>query len=526
MSSMRSFASYTNLVEIGRGGMATVYRATASSGETVALKILAIHLAADPTAKRRFENESQLLLTFDHPNIVKVIRRDFEGDTPYIVMEYVEGESLDRMIARVGKLTPHELAPILLDIGRALDYAHGKNVIHRDVKPSNILVRKSNGRALLTDFGVAKAQNLTAFTATAARVGSVYYMSPEQVQGALEITKASDVYSLGVLAYYALTGKHPFEGTNEISIARQHVDRVPTHVSEISPDIPRALGDVVMSALAKRAYQRPNTTGEFARKFTSLIGVRDLPKVESMPDAVASEIDSTAPKPVAALPITPKRNLTWPLVGALVVASCCVCVVGAMSIINGIGETFNPQTSQPTLPTVSLTTTLDPTQMGSPTAQTIATEIALTTTSVPIDSTTAVTPVVVDATATALMQAATATNVPAPSATLPPRPLPPPQGPTPTVSPVPSITPTAPTSTPTNTPTVTATPTTTNTPTPSSTPTVTSTPTETATSTATPTPSTTPTPTDTPPPTNTSTPSVTPTSTPTPLSLIIVTSAP
>ena len=261
---MQSFGIYTNLVEIGSGGMATVYRATAPSGNVVALKVLARHLATDPIARLRFEQESKLGLT--HPHIISVLDCGILDGTPYLVMEYVVGESLERRLAREGTLTPQQLGPILIDAANALDYAHALGVIHRDVKPSNILMR-ANGDALLADFGVAKSTWQTAYTATAARVGSVFYMSPEQANGAVEITPATDIYSLGVTAYYALCGRHPFEGGNDIAIARMHMDEKPPHVCEVNPKVPRSVGAVVMEALEKDPLRRPVTAGEFARAF-------------------------------------------------------------------------------------------------------------------------------------------------------------------------------------------------------------------------------------------------------------------
>ncbi|HEY3341501.1 MAG TPA: protein kinase, partial [Anaerolineae bacterium] len=261
---MQTFGIYTNLVEIGSGGMATVYRAAAPNGNLVALKVLARHLAADPIAHRRFEQESKLGL--DHPCIVSVLDCGIEDGTPYLVMEYIVGESLERRLAREGTLTPQQLGPILMDAGSALDYAHALGIIHRDVKPSNILIR-SNGDALLADFGVAKSAWQTAYTATAARVGSVFYMSPEQADGAVEITPATDIYSLGVTAYYALCGRHPFEAGNDIAIARMHMDEKPPHVCDVNPRVPRGVGAVVMEALEKAPAGRPISAGEFARAF-------------------------------------------------------------------------------------------------------------------------------------------------------------------------------------------------------------------------------------------------------------------
>lgn len=265
---MRSFGPYTNLAEIGRGGMAVVYRATAPDGRLVALKLLPPYLAADATLRARFVQESNLGL--DHPNIVRVNRSGVIDGTPYIEMEYVAGESLDRLVMRSGPLAPESLARILLDVGRALDYAHARGVIHRDVKPSNVIVR-ADGGATLADFGVAKMAGITAYTATLARVGSVFFMSPEQAAGAFEITPASDIYSLGATAYYALTGHAPFEAGSDVAIARQHIEAPPRHVSDLRPGIPRAVGDVVLWALQKAPSQRPASAGAFARSFAAAL---------------------------------------------------------------------------------------------------------------------------------------------------------------------------------------------------------------------------------------------------------------
>ncbi len=356
--------------------MSTVYRAVSPDGVTVALKVLAIHLAADPNAPRRFENEIKLLSTLVHPNIVRLLGAELRGQPPFIVMEFIEGESLDQRVTRLGPLLPKQFVPILLDLGYALDYAHGKNIIHRDVKPSNILIRKSNGRALLTDFGVAKSPEVTAFTATNTRVGSVYYMSPEQVEGRLEITRASDVYSLGVTAYLALTGKHPFEGTNEIAIAKKHVDSMPVHVSDVNPNIPRGVGDVVMMALEKLAYRRYQSAGELARRFREAVGsAAASPKTvraqtAGMPAAEAAAVASAAAAAAAAATVRPNssapstngatrpkaattnssralevparapaRRLAWgvPLVLSMLLVCCAIGVVAA-NILAGISE--------------------------------------------------------------------------------------------------------------------------------------------------------------------------------------------
>jgi serine/threonine-protein kinase len=334
---MRStFGPYSRLFEIGRGGMATVYRATAPDGNLVALKLLGIHLAADKTAISRFKTESQLNL--DHPNIVRVNNASVIDDTPFIEMEYVPGESLDRLILRQGPLTPAQLSPILDDAARALDYAHSKGVVHRDVKPSNILIR-ADGRAMLADFGVAKAANITAYTATAARVGSVFYMSPEQAAGAYSITKSTDVYSLGVTAYYALSGRHPFEGDNDVAIARQHVDQLPPHLSVVNPRVPRAVGDVVMRALEKNPARRPASAGAFAAAFAAALSAPEviappIAPVQSAPLPAESTPAPANPADVAGGGPIPRS--TWLLVGTVTGFALLLLAAGIFfALLNG-----------------------------------------------------------------------------------------------------------------------------------------------------------------------------------------------
>lgn len=269
---MRNFRGYTNLVEVGRGGMATTYRATSPAGNIVAIKIMAQRHAKNSISRRRFENEIALGVSLNHPNIVRVIDYGMQDDTPFIVMDYIAGDSLERRL-RSQPLSPQEFLPILLDVAKALDHAHfihQPRVIHRDVKPANILLR-SDGRAMLADFGIAKLDGMTAFTATDARIGSVYYMSPEQAAGQLELTPASDIYSLGITAFHVLTGRQPFIGDHEIAIARMQMDDPPPHLCEINPAVPKLICSVVLSAIAKSPSKRPASAGEFADLFQRAI---------------------------------------------------------------------------------------------------------------------------------------------------------------------------------------------------------------------------------------------------------------
>ncbi len=327
---MQKFASYRDLTEIGRGGMATVYRATAPHGNLVAIKILDRHLAADPVARLRFQHEGALTLM--HPNVARVLEYGEHDGQPYIVMEYVAGESLDRLIARRGRLTPEEYAPILTDVARALDYAHKHGVIHRDVKPSNILIR-TNGQAVLGDFGVARLLEQTAYTATRTRIGSALYMSPEQAAGAYELTPASDIYALGVTTYYALCGRHPFEGANEIAVARMHIDEPPQPPSVVAPDIPKPVSDIVLWALHKRPAFRPQSAGQFASEFRRAMSAAVLPALQpasaeaQLEPAARREVDVVGPEQTGIRP----RQIFLTLVAAAIVVALALVALFNMS---------------------------------------------------------------------------------------------------------------------------------------------------------------------------------------------------
>ncbi len=269
---MRNFQGYSNLIEIGRGGMASVYRATSSDGRIVAIKVLNLARVADKTALWRFEQEVTLGVSLQHPNIVKVVDYSLNDSAPFIVMEYVPGESLDRRLARSKVISPADMVPILTDVAAALDFAHSRGVIHRDVKPSNIIVR-SDGHAQIADFGIAKASGVTAYTATQARVGSVFYMSPEQADGVPVLTTASDIYSLGVTVFHALTGRQPFVSDSEVAVARMHMDVLPPHLEGFNPLISKALCGTVLATLEKTPTRRPRSAGAFAASFARAVAL-------------------------------------------------------------------------------------------------------------------------------------------------------------------------------------------------------------------------------------------------------------
>lgn len=246
--------------------MSTVYRATSPSGHIVALKLLKSNRAQQPTAWKRFEQEIALGMSLRHPNIVRVIDFNLQDAAPFIVMDYAPGESLEQRVSRGAIFTSEQWKPLLNDIASALDYAHAHGVIHRDVKPSNIILR-GDGHAMLLDFGIAKASGITFYTDRDTRIGSVFFMSPEQAQNEGLLTPMSDVYSLGATTFFALLGRPPFLGDSEVGIARMHIDAAPPHLCELDSNLSKIVCASVLNALEKNPQQRPQSAGAYAALF-------------------------------------------------------------------------------------------------------------------------------------------------------------------------------------------------------------------------------------------------------------------
>ncbi|MDP9340959.1 MAG: protein kinase [Actinomycetota bacterium] len=245
------------LVELaGEGGMASVWRATDRILQrSVAVKILHPHLAKNPNALERFRAEALAEARLTHPNIVRVFDTGTEDGLTYIVIELLEGETLRDVLARQGPLDPSQAVAIMLQVLTALQFAHDAGVIHRDVKPANVLVG-SDGRVKVADFGIAKAAYLGNEPTTTGQVlGSVPYMSPEQVEGK-EIDARSDVYSCGAVLYQLLTGRLPFAAPTELAAAMLRLTKDPVPPRAIRAGIPRPLDAVVMRAMARHPEQR------------------------------------------------------------------------------------------------------------------------------------------------------------------------------------------------------------------------------------------------------------------------------
>lgn len=243
--------------EIGSGAMGSVYRGRhRETGETVAIKIVAPNLAANDAAMTRFKREISILKQLDHPNIVKLVASGKFRGTPFYVMEYVSGESLDHVIERRNRITWEELVPIGQQLCAGLQHAHDRGIIHRDLKPSNLMVLK-DGTVKLTDFGIAKDTDVTALTAANSTVGTASYMSPEQCRGTQDLTHKSDLYSMGIMFYELLTGRKPFQAESILDMFKQHIEGTFERPSRLVLDIPVWLDNLICHLMEKEPDKRP-----------------------------------------------------------------------------------------------------------------------------------------------------------------------------------------------------------------------------------------------------------------------------
>ncbi|MBW3594022.1 MAG: protein kinase, partial [Actinobacteria bacterium] len=244
---------YAVIERVGVGGMAEVYRARDELlGREVAVKVLSERLSTDRSFVERFRREAQAAANLNHPNIVSLYDYGSDGATNFIVMEYIDGRSLGEVIAQEAPLLPERAAEIASDVAKALERAHNAGLVHRDIKPNNIMMT-STGQTKVTDFGIVRAlggDTEQQMTQTGMVIGTAAYLSPEQAQGN-PVDARSDVYSLGCVLYEMLTGSPPFSGDTPLAVAYKHVRETPEPPSSINPDVPEDLDAITMKALAK-----------------------------------------------------------------------------------------------------------------------------------------------------------------------------------------------------------------------------------------------------------------------------------
>src|SRR5919109_5525332 len=233
--------------KIGSGGMSSVYRAFDPTLERwVAIKLMHRDISNDPDQLERFRREARAVAQLNHPHVVTVIDAGEDDGAPYIVFEYVEGETLKERIRRLGRLEIPEAVAYAIEIGRGLAAAHAHRLVHRDVKPQNVLI-DAEGRAKVTDFGIARELEQDGLTRTGRVLGTTDYVSPEQAMGSV-VDARSDIYSLGVLLYEMLTGTPPFEAESLVGVAMKHVNEAIPDVQSKRPEVSSALAAVVERA--------------------------------------------------------------------------------------------------------------------------------------------------------------------------------------------------------------------------------------------------------------------------------------
>ncbi|CAA7602752.1 Protein kinase domain protein [Acididesulfobacillus acetoxydans] len=280
---------YEVIERIGAGGMAIVYKAKdLLLNRIVTVKVLREQFLSDEDFVKRFRREAQSAASLSHPNIVSIYDVGKDGNIEYIVMEYVEGRDLKEIIREFAPLSPEQAINLTRQIGEAIRHAHQHHIIHRDIKPHNILVT-AEGRAKVTDFGIARAVSAATVTHTGDIVGSVHYLSPEQAKG-LPSDERSDLYSLGIILYELLTGKVPYDGETPIAVALKHLQEVPPRPSQLNPRVGPDLENVIMRAIAKPAEQRYATAGDFLADLEKVRSGQPVPKPEEPMDLDATQV--------------------------------------------------------------------------------------------------------------------------------------------------------------------------------------------------------------------------------------------
>ena len=274
---------YEIIEKIGSGGMATVYRAKdLVLKRFVAVKVLREEYTTDNEFIKRFNTEAESAASLTHPNIVSVYDVGKEGNLYYIVMELIKGKTLKEIIVEDGRMGWKWSVKIAKQIAQALETAHRNNIIHRDIKPHNIIITE-DGTAKVTDFGIAKAVSNSTITAFGTTIGSVHYFSPEHARGGYTDAK-SDLYSLGVVLYEMVTGRVPFDADTPVSVALKHMQEKPVPPIELNPAIPQSLNDLILKAMEKDPNMRYSTATEM---------IEDLDKILKNPEAEVGVVDKS-----------------------------------------------------------------------------------------------------------------------------------------------------------------------------------------------------------------------------------------
>jgi len=313
-----TFGGYTIESVLGRGGMGTVYLATHKRlARRVALKVITPELALDEDFRARFLRESQLAASLDHPNVIPIYDADEIDGVLYLAMRYVSGPSLLELIRERGSLPPAETLRLAEQIGGALDAAHRAGLVHRDVKPANVLIAEPDDHAYLCDFGLAKRTSSTAMTRVGSFLGTVDYSAPEQIEGR-PLDGRADVYSLGCVLFHCLTGQVPYTRETEFAVLNAHLHDPPPVASGVRGDLPRSLDGVLATAMAKEPDDRYSSGGAFVEAFKDALGA-----------------------PTVAVPTKPSRRRRGRRVWFLAAAVLLVGALAAAAVVLATRETGN-----------------------------------------------------------------------------------------------------------------------------------------------------------------------------------------
>jgi serine/threonine-protein kinase len=315
--------------KIGSGGMSTVYRAFDETLERwVAIKLMHREISSDSDQLERFRREARAVASLNHPHVVTVIDFGEDDDHPYIVLEYVEGENLKDRLRRTGRLPVPEAVAYAIEIGRALECAHGNKLVHRDVKPQNVLI-DPEGRAKVTDFGIARSLEAEGLTATGRVLGTTDYVAPEQALGE-PTTAQSDVYSLGICLFEMLTGDVPFRADSQVAVAMKHVKDPLPDIRMRRPEVSAALASVVETACAKETANRFASAHELVHELEHTLVIEASRAGGATGEATAvlrSLPDDTAEFGVLNRMRHPRRALLATLLAGLIAAAGVVFVV-------------------------------------------------------------------------------------------------------------------------------------------------------------------------------------------------------
>ncbi len=306
---------------IGAGGMSTVFRALDETLQRqVAIKLMSREVAGDSGQLERFRREARAVAQLSHPHIVGVIDAGEDGGRPYIVFEYINGETLKERIRRCGRLPIAEAVAYAIEIARALGAAHARHIVHRDVKPQNVLIDEE-GSAKVTDFGIARTLDEDGLTADGRVLGTTDYVSPEQALGQ-PVTGQSDLYSLGIVLYEMLTGEVPFKGENQVAVAMKHVREALPDVQSLRPEISSALAAVLERATAKRQEHRYADDAEL---------IADLEDVLAIETARAGSATGEVTSVLRTLPSRAQKRVPYPIRHRIVTAILALVALAAVS---------------------------------------------------------------------------------------------------------------------------------------------------------------------------------------------------